>query len=460
MTVPLSIVVLAAGQGKRMQSAFPKVLHTLAGKPILQHVLDTLQHLHPQRVCVVYGHGADAVRERFSAARVVWARQEPQLGTGHALLQALAHVLSDGVVLVLNGDVPLIREATLKLLLRSASDGSLCLLTQKAQDAKNYGRIVRNASGNISAIVEFKDATPDQRLLKEWYTGTMAIPAARLAGWLEKLSNNNAQGEYYLTDLVALAHRDGVDVRALPAPYAWEAQGINSKEELSALEREYQHHAAQELLERGVTLTDPARIDVRGELLCGRDVSIDVNCIFEGKVELGDGVKVGANCILRNVIIGAMTHIEPFSLLEGAQVGRNARIGPYARIRPGTELADDVHIGNFVEIKASQIGERSKANHLSYIGDASVGKDVNIGAGTITCNYDGAHKHRTIIEDNVHIGSDVQLVAPVTVGRGATIGAGATLTKDAPAGELTYTEKKQITRTGWRRPAKAPDKQR
>ncbi len=450
---PLQVVVLAAGQGKRMNSSLPKVVHPLAGRPLLSHVIETAGRLAPTRLCVVVGHGADVVRERLAQAGVEWAIQERQLGTGHAVMQALPHLEEGGTVLVLYGDVPLIASGTLRSLVDAAGNGRLALLTQELDSPKGYGRIVREG-GRVVRIVEEKDASSEERAIREVNTGILAAPRARLAEWLARLSNDNAQGEYYLTDIVAAAVADGVaiEVRHPGAPH--ESLGVNSKAELAALERRFQMNEAAKLLESGVTLADPARIDVRGELACGRDVTIDVNCIFEGRVTLADGVKIGANCIVRDAAIGAGTEVKPFTLIEEASIGANARIGPYARIRPGAQLADEVHIGNFVEVKASSFGRGSKANHLAYIGDSSVGSGVNIGAGTITCNYDGANKHRTVIEDDVHIGSDVQLVAPVTVGKGATIAAGATIVKDVPPGGLTLTEAKQLTKPGWQRPRK------
>ena len=450
----LQVVILAAGQGKRMHSDLPKVAHPLAGRPLLAHVIASARQLEPRRLCIVVGHGADAVREQVPASGVFWVLQERQLGTGHAVMQALPALDPGGIVLVLYGDVPLIAAATLRSLV-DAAGGGLAILTQEIDNPKGYGRIVREASGRVARIVEEKDASPAQRAIREVNTGILAAPRERLEGWLSKLSNDNAQGEYYLTDIVAAAVADGVPVEVRQPAAAQECLGVNSKSDLASLERLYQMNKAATLLEAGVTLADPARIDVRGELSCGRDVTIDVNCIFEGRVSLGDRVRIGANCILRDVTVGAGTEVKPFSLLEEAAIGRNARIGPYARIRPGTELGDDVHIGNFVEVKASRIAARSKANHLAYVGDSTVGSDVNIGAGTITCNYDGANKHRTVIEDDVHIGSDVQLVAPVTIGKGATIGAGATITKDVPPGGLTLTEKKQVSKPGWQRPRKS-----
>jgi bifunctional UDP-N-acetylglucosamine pyrophosphorylase/glucosamine-1-phosphate N-acetyltransferase len=450
----LQVVILAAGQGKRMRSATAKVLHPLAGRPLLAHVLATAGALDAIRVCVVVGHGAEQVRRAFEGSGVAWALQEPQLGTGHAVMQALPQLEPEGTVLVLYGDVPLTEAATLRPLVEAASGGALALLAQDLDNPRGYGRIVRDGAGHVRRIVEERDATESERGIREVNTGILAAPRGRLEAWLANLRNDNAQAEYYLTDIVAAAVRDGVAIEVRKPKAAYECLGVNSKGELASLERRFQMNKASQLLESGVTLADPARIDVRGELTCGSDVVIDVNCIFEGRVEIGDGVRIGANCILRDATIGARTEVKPFTLIEEATIGQNARIGPYARIRPGTRLEDDVHVGNFVEVKASTLGRASKANHLAYIGDSTVGRDVNVGAGTITCNYDGANKHRTVIEDDVHIGSDVQLVAPVTVGRGATIGAGATIVKDVPPGGLTLTEAKQVTRPNWQRPRK------
>jgi bifunctional UDP-N-acetylglucosamine pyrophosphorylase/glucosamine-1-phosphate N-acetyltransferase len=451
---PLQVVVLAAGQGKRMFSDLPKVLHPLAGRPLLSHTLDTSRRLSPQRLCVVIGHGAAQVLEHMQDSDLTWATQAQQLGTGHAVMQALPHLEPGGTVLVVYGDVPLIASGTLRALVDAAAGGHLALLTQELEQPKGYGRIVRDGAGQVERIVEEKDASPAQRAIREVNTGIMAMPRVKLEQWLGQLRNDNAQGEYYLTDIVAAAAAEGVPIEVRHPTAAYECLGVNSKAELATLERRYQMNQAAQLLEAGVTLADPQRIDVRGELVCGRDVSIDVNCIFEGRVSLGDGVRIAANCILRDVSVGPGTEIKPFSLLEETRIGANGRIGPYARIRPGTQLDDDVHIGNFVEVKASSFGRGSKANHLAYIGDSTVGSAVNIGAGTITCNYDGAYKHRTVIEDDVHIGSDVQLIAPVTVGKGATIAAGATITDDVPPGGLTLTQKKQVTKPDWKRPRK------
>jgi bifunctional UDP-N-acetylglucosamine pyrophosphorylase/glucosamine-1-phosphate N-acetyltransferase len=450
----VNIVILAAGPGKRMHSSTPKVLHRLAGRAMLAHVFDTAKQLSPKVVCVVYGHGGEHVREAVGDNGAVWVMQEPQLGTGHAVMQAAPHLDERWPTLVLYGDVPLIRAETLKQLVQAAGKG-LGLLTATLDSPTGYGRILRNGK-KVVGIVEEKDANARQRALREINTGIVVAPTKKLKSWLAKLQNNNAQKEYYLTDIVALATKERVPVAPVQAGAAWETLGVNSRGQLAELERIYQRKLADALMEQGVALADPSRCDVRGNLACGRDVAIDVNCVFEGKVELGDRVSVGASCVLKDVMVAAGTRIEPFCHLEDADIGADCRIGPYARIRPGTRTRLDakVHIGNFVEVKASTIGPGSKANHLSYIGDSDVGSNVNVGAGTIVCNYDGANKHRTVIEDDVFIGSDTQLVAPVRVGRGATLGAGTTLTKDAPAGELTLSRAKQVSIPGWQRPVK------
>jgi bifunctional UDP-N-acetylglucosamine pyrophosphorylase / glucosamine-1-phosphate N-acetyltransferase len=450
----MNVVILAAGHGKRMHSDTPKVLHPLAGRPLLSHVIATAKGLSPARIVVVYGHGGEAVRGAIADPGVEWVKQEPQLGTGHAVRQALPKLDGGAATLVLYGDVPLIRTETLEGLRAAARDG-LGLLTVELDDPRGYGRIVRSR-GKIARIAEERDATDKERAIREVNTGIMVAPTKRLASWLGRLKNDNAQKEYYLTDVVRFAVEEDVPVSGVAAGSAWEVLGVNSRAQLAELERMHQRSVARALMERGVTLADPGRIDVRGTLTCGRDVAIDVNCVFEGAVTLGDRVSVGANCVLRNVTVAAGTRIEPFCHFDEAEIGSNCRLGPYARIRPGTVLAEDVHVGNFVEVKASRVGTGSKANHLAYVGDTEVGRNVNIGAGTITCNYDGANKHRTVIEDDVFIGSDTQLVAPVRVGRGATLGAGTTLTKDAPAGELTVSRVRQSTVPGWKRPAKPP----
>lgn len=449
----MNVVILAAGMGKRMQSDLPKVLHPLAGKPLLSHVINTARHLAPSACCVVYGHGGDTVPSRLAAADLHFVLQQPQLGTGHAVMQAAPHLHDDQPTLVLYGDVPLTSASTLQTLISRAGKEKLAVLTVELDDPTGYGRIVREA-GRIVRIIEQKDASDTERAIREVNTGILVAPTRALKSWLSKLSNNNAQGEYYLTDIIAQAVSDNIPVESAQPAFIWETLGVNSKVQLAELERIYQRNVAHQLLEQGVTLADPARIDVRGELVCGRDVSIDVGCVFEGRVELADGVSIGAHCVISNARIGKGSLVRPFSHLDQAVVGESAQIGPYARLRPGTELGAEVHIGNFVEIKNSQFGPHSKANHLAYVGDATVGSRVNIGAGTITCNYDGANKHRTIIEDDAFIGSDTQLVAPVTVGRGATLGAGTTLTKDAPADSLTVSRAKQTSITGWQRPVK------
>lgn len=453
-TMSLSVVILAAGQGKRMDSRLPKVLHPLAGRPLISHVVELARELDPARICVVYGHGGEQVPQALQAPDILFARQVPQLGTGHALQQALPHIGENGVTLVLYGDVPLLRAETLRPLVESRRS-HVAVLTTRLDNPAGYGRIVRGGrSGQITGIVEEKDASAAQRKICEVNTGIMALPTARIAGWLSRLRNRNAQREYYLTDVVGLAIADRVPVAAVPAGDAWEALGVNSKVQLAQVERLYQWRCATRLLEQGVTLLDPMRIDVRGSLTCGSDVTIDINCVFESGVKLADDVSVGAHCVLRDAEVGAGTRIEPYTYIDGAIIGAGCRIGPYARIRPGTRLAEEVHIGNFVEVKASELGRASKANHLAYVGDSTVGREVNIGAGTITCNYDGAAKHHTVIEDNVHIGSDVQLVAPVRVAKGTTVGAGTTVWKDTPPGGLVINPKTQEHRPEWRRPQK------
>jgi bifunctional UDP-N-acetylglucosamine pyrophosphorylase/glucosamine-1-phosphate N-acetyltransferase len=436
-----------------MRSSLPKVLHPLAGRPLLAHVLDTARELAPRKIIVVHGHGAEQVKQAFPGKQIEWALQAEQLGTAHAVMQAMPTVGADADVLLLYGDVPLVRAATLKRLLEAAKQG-LALLTADLEDPAAYGRIVRDAAGRVAKIVEQRDASPAERAIREINAGFYALSAPRLAGWLKKIGNRNAQKEYYLTDLVALAVDEGVPVAAIKAADGWEAAGVNSKRELAELERQYRKIRAEELLDAGVTLADPARIDVRGTLDCGRDVAIDVNCVFEGKVSLGDGVRVGANCVLRNVTVAAASEILPFCHLEDSSVGARCRLGPYARLRPGTTLDEEVHVGNFVEVKASRLGAGSKANHLSYLGDSEVGARVNVGAGTITCNYDGAAKHRTVIEDDCFIGSDATLVAPVRIARGSYIGAGSTISKDTPPGQLTVARAKQVSVASWKPPVK------
>jgi len=452
----MNIVILAAGKGTRMHSDLPKVLHTLAGRPLLAHVLEQARALKPQRIVVIYGHGGDAVPRALASDDLVWALQSPQRGTGHAVMQALPHLIDSVPTLVLYGDVPLTAAQSLATLVEPASQGALSILTVDLDDPTGYGRIVRDG-GRVVRIVEHKDADSATLAIREVNTGILAAPTPALRRWLAGLSDNNAQGEYYLTDIVAAAVADGVMVEATQPAHDWETLGVNSRAQLTQLERIYQRTQADRLMEAGVALADPARLDIRGTLECGRDVFIDVGCVFEGQVRLAAGVTVGPYCVLRNVSLGERAQVLAFSHLDGAQVGADARVGPYARLRPGTELGEGSHVGNFVEMKATRLGAGSKANHLAYVGDAEVGERVNIGAGTITCNYDGVNKHRTIIEDDAFIGSDTQLVAPVRVGKGATLGAGTTLTRDAPADQLTVSRARQTAIPGWKRPTRKKD---
>lgn len=450
----LSIVILAAGQGTRMRSSLPKVLHPLGGRPLLAHVLERANELGADRIHVVVGHGADRVRETFPDAGVNWVLQERQLGTGHAVAQAMPAIPDDHVVLVMYGDVPLIRKSTLEPLCVTAEQGFVGLLTAELPDPTGYGRILHHADGSISGIVEQKDASESERRINEINTGFVAAPAAALRRWVNALDNRNAQGEFYLTDIVTRAVRDGVGVRGICADEIEEVLGINDRLQLARQERYLQLRAAQDCMRSGVTLVDPARFDLRGTLLAGEDVIIDINAVLEGEIRLGHRVNIGPNVVLRNVRVGDDVSILANCVIEDAEIGNGARIGPFSRVRPETRLAENTHVGNFVEIKKSDIGPGSKVNHLSYIGDTTIGKGVNVGAGTITCNYDGANKHRTVIGDDVFIGSDTQLVAPVTVADGATIGAGSTITRDVPAGELTLSRAEQKTHRGWKRPVK------
>jgi len=453
---PLSVVILAAGQGKRMQSNLPKVLQPLAGKPLLQHVLLTAQQLQPAALHVVYGHGGEQVRAAFADQPLQWALQAEQRGTGHALLQAMPAIPDDHQVLVLYGDVPLLRAETLRELLALAANEQLALLTVQLGNPAGYGRVLRDARGRVRAIVEEKDASATQRRVREGNTGVMVLPARRLRKWLTALRSDNAQGEYYLTDVIAMAVKDRVSVTPLVAGSETEVLGVNDKLQLAQLEAALRADLAAQAMRAGATLADPARFDQRGELILGRDVFIDANVLFEGRVELGDRVRVGPNCVLRNVSVGAGTVIHSNCVLEQSSVGADCSVGPFARMRPGAKLEDDAHIGNFVEIKNSVVGRGSKANHLTYLGDATVGAGVNVGAGTICCNYDGANKWRTTIEDGAFIGSGSMLVAPVTIGAGATVGAGSTITREAPAGKLTLARGRQVTIEGWQRPVKKP----
>jgi bifunctional UDP-N-acetylglucosamine pyrophosphorylase/glucosamine-1-phosphate N-acetyltransferase len=452
--MPLTVVILAAGQGTRMKSARPKVIHELAGRPMLRHVVDTSRALEAAQIIVVIGHEGEQVRAAMQDDDLVYVEQTEQLGTGHALQQCLDTVEAGNDVLVLVGDVPLIRAQTIDNLLRQKGDAAVCVLSFVPEDAFGYGRILRAGNGNVSAIVEQKDASPLEAAVSECNSGILWISGERLHELIGALGNDNAQGEYYLTDVVAHADAAGYAVSAVPCEDAGEVSGINNQQQLAAVEALYRERAANRLLDRGVKLYDPARIDVRGELDVGRDVEIDVNCIFEGEVSLGDGVRIGANCVIRDSRIAAGSVVKPMTSIEDASIGRNVSIGPFARIRPGTECDDDVRIGNFVETKQAHIGEGSKINHLSYIGDTEMGRSVNIGAGTITCNYDGANKFKTIIEDGVFVGSDTQLVAPVRVASNATIGAGSTITRDVEAGKLTLSRAKQVTVSGWSKPVK------
>ena len=454
----LNVVILAAGKGTRMFSNKPKVLHEVAGQPILQHVISCAKKLNADKIIVVVGYGSEQVKQAFRHENLVWVEQLEQLGTGHAAQQALPFLDDDATTLILLGDVPLV-DASICQELLAQSKQSLTLLSFTKTDPTGYGRILRNVTNEVIAIVEHKDATAEQRTINEVNTGMMAMPNSYLNNWLERLQNNNAQNEYYLTDIIGFAVQDEIEVNAKLSKDEWSVTGINSKLDLAQIERIYQTRYAQVLLKQGVTLADPARIDVRGQLTVAKDVEIDVGCVFEGNVTLGEGVKIGAYCIIKEVIIAASTVIAPYTHIVEASIGENARIGPYARIRPGTVLQANTHVGNFVELKNAQVDIGCKINHLSYIGDATIGKQVNIGAGTITCNYDGANKFRTIIEDYAFIGSDSQLVAPVIIGAGATIAAGSTITKNAPAGELSLSRGRQMTIKGWKRPVKQAKKE-
>ena len=470
MTFPVDVVVMAAGKGTRMKSLRPKVLHRLGGRALAQHVLDTAARVSARSVVVITGHGADQVEAGLQAPvgadgqalDLRFVRQEPQLGTGHAVQQAVPLLPDDGVTLVLSGDVPLTRTETLQALITQCGGERLALLTLDMPDPSGYGRIVRAQDGAVSAIIEHKDASDEQRAIREIYSGIMAVPTRLLRGWLSRLDNRNAQGEYYLTDVVRFAVADGLRVEAHRIADAVQVAGVNSPRQLAELERAYQRQVADELMDQGVRLADPARLDVRGTLICGQDVEIDVGCVFEGRVELGAGVRIGAHCVIANAVIQAGAVIHPFTHIDGEKlgvsVGAGSLVGPFARLRPGALLGNEVHIGNFVEVKNSSLADGAKANHLAYLGDATVGERVNYGAGSITANYDGANKHRTVIEADVHVGSNCVLVAPVTIGAGGTVGAGSTITKSTPPGSLSVARGRQASIADWKRPTKVARK--
>ena len=453
MTKPLSVVILAAGKGTRMYSDLPKVLHPIAGKPMVKHVIDTVKHLNARQINLIYGHGADLLKERLADEPVNWVFQAEQLGTGHAMQQAAPFFADDENIMMLYGDTPLIQQSTLERLIAQKPENGIALLTVKLENPTGYGRIIRE-NGSVVAIVEQKDASAEQLKIQEINTGVMVASGASFKKWLGNLNNNNAQGEYYITDVIAMANEDGFQVQAVQADEFMEVEGVNNRLQLAALERFYQKKQAEKLLLAGVTLIDPSRFDVRGTVLQGKYLSSVVNLILEGNVKLGNNVKIGAGCVLKNVTVGDNVEIKPYSVLEDAVIGEKSAIGPFSRLRPGTQLAEGAHVGNFVEIKNAQVGKGSKVNHLTYVGDAEVGSNVNIGAGVITCNYDGANKFKTIIGDDVFVGSDSQLVAPVEIANGATIGAGSTITKNVAEGELVITRVAQKHIQGWQRPTK------
>ncbi|GIU27656.1 bifunctional protein GlmU [Shewanella hafniensis] len=449
----LNVVILAAGKGTRMRSDLPKVLHPIAHKSMVQHVIDTAHKVGSDAIQLVYGYGADKLQASLGEQQLNWVLQAEQLGTGHAVAQASPHIADNDTVLILYGDVPLIQQSTLEALLAARPENGVAILTVNLANPMGYGRIVRE-QGKVVGIVEQKDANAEQLLINEINTGIMAVPGEQLKAWLSRLSNNNAQGEYYLTDIIAMAHADGIEINTAQPQSAIEVEGANNRVQLAQLERAYQAREAEKLMIAGANLRDPSRIDIRGEVTVGMDVMIDVNVIFEGKVVIGNNVSIGAGAIIIDTEIADNAEIKPYSIIEGAKLGVAASAGPFARLRPGAELKQDAHIGNFVEMKKAVLGVGSKAGHLAYLGDAQIGAGVNIGAGTITCNYDGANKHLTVIEDNVFVGSDTQLVAPVTIGKGATLGAGSTITRDVGEDELVITRVKQKHLTGWQRPVK------
>lgn len=448
-----SVIILAAGKGTRMRSSLPKVLQPLAGRPLLGHVIETAKKLQADKIIAIYGHGGPLVQNEFAQEQVQWVEQAEQLGTGHAVKMALPALPQDGLALILSGDVPCITQQTLQKLLDASQASGIGLVTLTLPDASGYGRIVRE-NGNIQAIIEHKDASDVQRQIQEINTGIYCVSNARLHQWLPKLSNSNAQGEYYLTDIVAMAIEDGLEVASVEPEMAFEVEGVNDRVQLAALEREYQAFQAQRLMQQGVHLIDPNRFDLRGQLTAGQDVRIDINVIIEGDCELGDNVEIGAGCVIKNTKIAAGTKVQPYSVFDNAVVGENAQIGPFSRLRPGAKLANEVHIGNFVEVKNSSIGLGSKANHFTYLGDAEVGAGSNIGAGTITCNYDGANKFKTIIGDAAFIGSNSSLVAPVVIGNGATVGAGSVITRDVADNSLAFERSKQVAKEDYQRPQK------
>ena len=448
-----TVIILAAGKGTRMRSQLPKVLQPLAGQPLLGHVINTAKKLNASNIITIYGHGGDQVQQQFAQEQIQWVEQAEQLGTGHAVQMTLSVLPKDGISLILYGDVPLVRQQTLEQLLEASRETGIGMITLTVDNPAGYGRIVRE-SGKIQAIVEHKDASDEQRLINEINTGIYCVSNAKLHQWLPQLSNDNVQGEYYLTDIVAMAVADGLEIASIQPELAFEVEGINDRLQLSALERDFQQQQAKDLMQQGVHLIDPSRFDLRGTLKAGQDVRIDINVIIEGDCELGDFVEIGAGCVLKNTKIAAGTKVQPYSVFENAVVGENTQIGPFARLRPGAKLGNDVHIGNFVEVKNTSIGTGSKANHFTYLGDAEVGENSNIGAGTITCNYDGANKFKTIIGDQAFIGSNSSLVAPVRIGNGATVGAGSTITRDVEDNSLAVERSKQFAKENYPRPQK------